>query len=69
MISEDWSNDVENVSLITEINYTLKEIEIENHYFKCNCHCFICWSTNNIHNDICVIWQRRFLHLNLFLVW
>ncbi len=37
MISEgscNWSNDAENSALITEINYILKYIQIENSYFK-----------------------------------
>ncbi len=37
MISEescDWSNDAENTALITEINYILQYIQIENSYFK-----------------------------------
>ncbi len=33
-ITEDWSNDAENSALITEINYILKYIQIENSYFK-----------------------------------
>ncbi len=33
--SEDWSNDAENTALITEINYSLKDIKTEKHYFKC----------------------------------
>ncbi len=28
--TEDWSNDAENSALITEINYNLKYIKIEN---------------------------------------
>ncbi len=28
--SEDWSNDAENTDLITEINYSLTDIHIEN---------------------------------------
>ncbi len=32
--SEDWSNDAENSAFITEINYILKHIQIENIYFK-----------------------------------
>ncbi len=32
--TEDWSNDDENSALITEINYILKYIKIENCYFK-----------------------------------
>ncbi len=32
--TEDWSNDAENSALITEINYILKYIKIENIYFK-----------------------------------
>ncbi len=32
--TEDWSNDAENTALITEINYTLKHIQIESSYFK-----------------------------------
>ncbi len=31
--TEDWSNDAENLDLITEINYILKSIHIENSYF------------------------------------
>ncbi len=30
--TEDWSNDAENTALITEINYILKYIKIENCY-------------------------------------
>ncbi len=30
--TEDWSNDAENSALITEINYILKYIYIENSY-------------------------------------
>ncbi len=32
--TEDWSNDAENTALITEINYILTYIYIENCYFK-----------------------------------
>ncbi len=32
--TEDWSNDAENTDLITEINYTLLYIHIENSSFK-----------------------------------
>jgi len=32
--TKDWSNDAENSALITGINYILKYIKIENHYFK-----------------------------------
>ncbi len=32
--TEDWSNDAENSHLITEINYILTYIHIENGYFK-----------------------------------
>ncbi len=32
--TEDWSNDAENTALITEINYILTHIHIENSYFK-----------------------------------
>ncbi len=32
--TEDWSNDAENSDLISEINYTLQYILIENSYFK-----------------------------------
>ncbi len=32
--TEDWSNDDENSALITEINYILLYIQIENSYFK-----------------------------------
>ncbi len=32
--TEDWSNDTENSALITEINYSLTDIQIENSYFK-----------------------------------
>ncbi len=32
--TEDWSNDAENTTLITEINYILKYIHIENSYFE-----------------------------------
>ncbi len=31
--TEDWSNDAENSALITEINYILKYIQIENIFF------------------------------------
>ncbi len=31
---EDWSNDAENTALITEINYSLTDIQIETSYFK-----------------------------------
>ncbi len=31
--TEDWSNDAENSDLITEINYILKYIQIENSFF------------------------------------
>ncbi len=31
--TEDWSNDAENTALITEINYSLKYIQIESSYF------------------------------------
>ncbi len=34
--TEDWSNDAENTALITEINYILKYIKIENCYLNCN---------------------------------
>ncbi len=30
----DWGNDAENTALITEINYTLTYIQIENSCFK-----------------------------------
>ncbi len=30
--TEDWSNDAENLALITEINYILKYIQIESSY-------------------------------------
>ncbi len=33
-VTEDWSNDAENTALITEINYSLIDILIENRYFK-----------------------------------
>ncbi len=33
MISEDWSNDAENTTLITGINYILTDIHTEK-YFK-----------------------------------
>ncbi len=33
-ITEDWSNDPENLALITGIKYILKYIQIENSYFK-----------------------------------
>jgi len=33
--TEDWSNDAENSSLMTGINYILRYIHIENRYFKC----------------------------------
>ncbi len=33
-VTEDWSNDAENTALITEINYILNYIKIENRYFK-----------------------------------
>ncbi len=32
--TEDWRNDAENTDLITEINYTLTDIHIENSWFK-----------------------------------
>jgi len=32
--TEDWRNDAENSALVTEINYDLKYIKIEKHYFK-----------------------------------
>ncbi len=32
--TEDWSNDSQNVALITGINYILKYFQIENSYFK-----------------------------------
>ncbi len=32
--TEDWSNDDENSALITEINYILKCIQIENTHFE-----------------------------------
>ncbi len=32
--TEDWSNDAENTALITEINYILQYIHIENSYFN-----------------------------------
>ncbi len=32
--TEDWSNDAENLALITGINYILKYIHIESSYFK-----------------------------------
>ncbi len=32
--TEDWSNDAENTALISEINYSLKYIQIGNNYFK-----------------------------------
>ncbi len=32
--TEDWSSDAENTALITEINYILTYIHIENGYFK-----------------------------------
>ncbi len=32
--AEDWSNDAENTTLITEINSILKYMKIENCYFK-----------------------------------
>ncbi len=32
--TEDWSNDAENTALITEINYILTDIHIEDTYFK-----------------------------------
>ncbi len=32
--TEDWSNDAENTALITEINYILTYIHIENSDFK-----------------------------------
>ncbi len=39
--TEDWSNDAENSALITEINYILKYIQIENIFFVyCNCNNF-----------------------------
>ncbi len=32
--AEEWSNDAENTALITEINYSLKDIHEKNSYFK-----------------------------------
>ncbi len=32
-VTQDWSNDAENTALITEINYSLTDIHIENSYF------------------------------------
>ncbi len=32
--TEDWSNDAENSSVITGVNYILQYITIENSYFK-----------------------------------
>ncbi len=32
--TEDWNNNAENIVLITEINYILKYIQIENRNFK-----------------------------------
>ena len=32
--TEDWSNDAENSTLITEINYYVKYLKIENSCFK-----------------------------------
>ncbi len=32
--TKDWSNDAENTALITEINYSLTYINIENRYVK-----------------------------------
>ncbi len=32
--TEEWSNDAENSDLITEINYILKYIQIEDSYLK-----------------------------------
>ncbi len=32
--NEDWSNDAENTALITEINYILIDIHIENSYLE-----------------------------------
>ncbi len=32
--TEDWSNDAENSALITEINYILLYIHMENSYLK-----------------------------------
>ncbi len=34
--TEDWSNDAENTALITEINYSLTDIHIENSFLNCN---------------------------------
>ncbi len=34
--AEDWSNDAENTALITEINYILTDIHIENSYIYTN---------------------------------
>jgi len=31
--TEDWNNDAENSDLITEINYILKYMQMENSYF------------------------------------
>ncbi len=33
-MTQDWSNDAENLALITEINYILQYIHIENSYFE-----------------------------------
>ncbi len=33
--TEDWSNDAEKSALITEINYILQYIHIENSYLNC----------------------------------
>ncbi len=33
-VTEDWSNDAENTALISEINYILQYLQIENTYFK-----------------------------------
>ncbi len=33
-VTEEWSNDAENSALISEINYILTYIAIENRYFK-----------------------------------
>ncbi len=46
--TEDWSNDAENSALITEINYVLTDIHIENSYLK-NC--------NNISQFYCIFDQ------------
>ncbi len=41
--TEDWSNDAENTALITEINYILKYIQIENSSMYNNISQYYCF--------------------------